>query len=269
MRLLAATLAVVAAACFGGDEGDGEEAAQAVASAVETSGELARLIAPLQATPDLQGLPPLQAIQAKIDDAATKFRQLVTNDGCLAVTKSPGSLAVTFTGCRFGLVFRLEGALSASVGVDLDGIGRPAVLVLRISSPGVEVIGPVRTRRLAGQLELRHVIALAGPVTADLALAFENDAGVELGLIGHAEWTVDDACATITAGGQITGTRHGTVAIAERDVHACRNTCPDAGSVELAFDRGQLLRWTYTGEGTAAVIGPRGREFEVPLACGE
>jgi hypothetical protein len=270
MRQLALTIsaALAVVACTTDDPGDSEDAAETVASAVESSSELARLTAPLQATPDLQGLPPPQAIQQKIDDAASKFRLLVANDGCLAIATTPTSIAVTFTACRFALVFRIDGSLSASVGFELDGIGRPAVLVLHLASPGLVVVGPLRSRRLAGDFTLRHPVAGVAPVIADVQLDFDNDAGAALALSAHAEWTIAGSCATVTGGGQITGTAFGAVAIAERDVHACRNTCPDAGTVELSFGRGELLRWAYTGAGTASVIGPRGRALEVPLACG-
>ncbi|HWO18151.1 MAG TPA: hypothetical protein VNO30_05225 [Kofleriaceae bacterium] len=273
---LAAALACALTACVGGgdDDDEGERDAQAVgqvATALDAGGELSRLLVPLEASADLGLLGPDVARVRKVQSAITAFRALVANSTCLGVaTDGATFLDLTFNACRIAFVLTLDGALHAGVAIEAVG-GTPSAVVVSLSSPGLSLAGPVRTRRMAGELTLRHPIRqLGAPVEldAELQVSADDDAPVTASL--GAAWTVSGDCVTITAGAQLSGELLGSlgpIALSGDGVQRCREECPTAGSVELSYGRGKLLAWTYTGAGTAIVMGPRGKRVEVPLAC--
>jgi len=271
---LAFALSLALSAC-GGDDGDGSDDALAVsnvAAALDSGSELSRLVAPLQASADLGGLTGDAARARKIQNAIQSFRGLVTNPLCVRIaTDTLTFLDVSFEACRIGLLFTLEGSLHAGVAIELAG-ALPSALVVTVTIPSLELTGPLRSRRLAGTVELRQAIPPAGaPVELTGDLRFVNDAGAELSLSLGAEWTVANDCVTFTGGAQLSGDLPGassSIALSGEQIQSCRNQCPTSGSVELAYGQGKLLAWTYTGASTVTVIGPRGKRVEVPLACG-
>jgi hypothetical protein len=277
---LAAALALACAlpACAGGDgddgDSDGEGDARAVgqvAAALDAGGELSRLFVPLEASADLGLLGPDVARARKVQNAITAFRALVANPTCLGiVTDGATFLDLTFDACRIALVLTLDGALHAGVAIESAG-GTPTAVIVSVSTPGLALAGPLRTRRLAGELELRHPIRqLGAPVELDGDLQLSADDNPPVTASIGAAWTVTGDCVKITAGAQLAGELLGPIgpiALSGDGVQRCRDECPTAGSVELSYGRGKLLAWTYTGAGTAIVIGPRGKRVEVPLAC--
>jgi hypothetical protein len=274
VRPVGVCLALVLAACGDdGADGDGELAAEQVASAIDSGSELARLVVPFEATPDLGGLTRVLAIARKVEDAIAKLHMFVANDSCLTVaTDHPTFVEAAFAECRFAAVLRLDGSIRADVDVETSGAAIPIKLLVNVVSPGLTVTGPVRSRHLAGRFVLRHPITPGTmPVELEGRIDFDNDAGDMLSLSTTSEWTVAASCVTLTGGGEITGAALGSlgpIATSTRGVHVCRSACPDAGMVELSHGRGALLQWTYTGDDTAIVVGPRGTQLEVPLSCG-
>ena len=271
---VAAALALALAACTdgGGDSAEDDAAAAGnVAAALDSGGELSRLVVPLQASSDLGVLGPAAARARKVQSAITAFRGLVANPLCVTVvTDTLTFLDVTFDGCRVGLVFTLDGSLRAGVAIEATG-GVPSGLVVAVTIPSLTLVGPRRTRRLAGELELRQAILPQGaPVEVDGDLRFAIDGGAELLLSLGAEWTVATDCVTLTGGAQLSGDGLGAlgpIALSGERFQSCREQCPTAGSVELSYGLGSVLEWTYTGGSTVTVIGPRGKRVTVPLAC--
>jgi hypothetical protein len=266
-------------ACSGddgaGDDGGEDDALAAgnVAAALDSGSELSRLVVPLEASPDLGGQGPDVARALKVANAIAAFRGLASNPLCVRVTTDNTTfLDVTFDRCRIGLLFTLDGSLHAGVAIESAG-GLPSRLAVSVAIPSLVLTGPVHSRRLSGAFELRHAILPQGaPVELEGDLRFATETGGEVALALGAEWTVANNCVTFTGGAQLSGDLLGPVgpiALSGEDVRGCRNQCPTAGSVELSYGHGKLLTWTYTGESTVTVSGPRGRRVEVPLACGD
>ena len=271
-------LALALAACNDGDGADAEDAADDViaagnvAAALDSGSELSRLVVPLEASPDLGGLGPDVARALKVANAIVAFRALATNPLCMKVsTDNATFLDVTFDRCRIGLLFTLDGSLRAGVAIETAG-GLPSRLAVSVAIPSLALSGPAMSRRLSGEFVLRQAIPPQGaPVEFEGDLRFATETGGEVALALGAEWTVANNCVTFTGGAQLSGGLLGPVgpiALSGEDVRGCRNQCPTAGSVELSYGRGNLLAWTYTGESTVTVTGPRGKRVEVSLACG-
>jgi hypothetical protein len=272
-------LALALSACSGDDGDDSADtaddalAAGNVAAALDSGSELSRLVVPLEASPDLGGQGPDVARALKVANAIAAFRVLATNPLCVRVaTDNATFLDVTFDRCRIGVLFTLDGSLHAGVAIESAG-GVPSRLAVSVAIPSLVLSGPALSRRLSGEFELRQAIPPQGaPVELEGDLRFATETGGEVALALGAEWTVVNNCVTFTGGAQLSGGLLGPlgpIALSGEGVRGCRNQCPTAGSVELSYGRGKLLTWTYTGESTVTVSGPRGRRVEVPLACGD
>jgi hypothetical protein len=269
---MAAALALAACTDDGDRAEDDTAAAGHVAAALDSGSELSRLFAPLQASSDLGGLGPDAARARKVQAAVLAFIALAASPLCVTVmTDSLTYLDVTFKGCRVGLIFTLDGSLRAGVAIEATG-GVPSALVATVTMRDLTLAGPQHTQRLAGEVELRQRISPQGaPAELTGDLRFSVDREPELALSFGTQWTVVNDCVTLTGGAQLSGEALGAlgpIALSGDRVQSCRDQCPTAGSVELAYGHGSLLEWTYTGASTVSVIGPRGKRVEVPLACG-
>jgi hypothetical protein len=271
---LALALGLALGACVE-DPADGGDtlAAGNVAAALDAGGELSRLVVPLEASADLGLLDPTAARARKVQNAIDAFRALVADPACVKVTTDNLTyLDVTFDRCRIALLLSLDGSLRASVAIEVAGV-TPVGVVGSVTIPSLVLTGPLRSRRLSGELELHHRISpLGAPVELDGELRVSPDGAGELSLSLGAAWTVTGDCVSLTAGAELSGAplgELGPIALSGEGVRVCRNACPTAGSVELSYGRGALLAWTYTGASTVSVIGPRGKRVEVPLACGD
>jgi hypothetical protein len=268
-------LAFALGACPGDDDTEAQDelAASHVAAALESGGVLARVVVPLEASVDLGGLNPDQARVAKILSARDSFRAL--NPLCVQVaTDLLTYVDVQFDRCRIlplALGVTIDGSLRAELSVEPAG-GLAGRLVVSVRIASLEVTGPRRSRRLSGEFQLRHTIPPQGaPVefTGELQSADETGAAVAVSL--GASWKVDNGCVTFNGGAHLEGDLLGAlgpIALSGEQIQTCRNQCPTAGSVELAYGSGSLLVWTYTGADTVTLIGPRGKRVEVALACG-
>jgi hypothetical protein len=276
-RRTAIWLLLALSACSGDDGppddgGDGARAVRSVADALDSGSELSRLVAPLQARAGLEGMTPDAARAAKIADAVASFGLLFGNPTCMTVATTPASLDVTFTRCRFALfpLFTLDGALHAGVTIEAVG-GVPSRLEVAVRIPSLALAGPLLSRRLAGELELRQAIPpQSAPVEFEGALEYMNDGSAELALSFGAAWTVKDDCVTFTGGAQLSSEllgELGPIALSGDDIQSCRDKCPTAGAVELSYGRGKVLEWMYTGADSVSVRGPRGTQLEVALPC--
>lgn len=269
---LALVLVPALVACTEDDGGDGALATDTVAAALDASSELSRLVAPLEASPDLGGLVPDVARALKIQNAIGSFRALVADPACVEVaTDNLTFLDVTFERCRIALVLALDGSLRAGLAIEAAA-GLASRLVVAVTIPGLVLDGPRRSRRLSGELELRQAIPpLGAPVELAGELGFAADGGAERRLAFGAESVVTGTCVSFTGAGQISGDQLGElgpIALSGQQIQGCRDQCPTSGSVELSYGRGTLLAWTYTGAEIASAIGPRGKRVEVPLGCG-
>lgn len=268
-----ARLACVALALAGcADDADptplDTQASEHVAAAVVSTAELARLVQPLEASPDLMTTPDAPT---QIAAADTAFRALVANPGlCLTITTTSSTIRAVFRNCLVALVFRLNGELNASVVVANNTVEST------VSTLGLTLSSTAGSSTLAGTFVLRQPIPTgSAPVEFEGDVEFSNSAGGELTLLLAAQWTVtrvgERSCVDLTGGAELSGNILGElspISLAGDGVRVCRNECPSAGHVELSYGRGELLVWDYDGTDTTTVIGPRGKTLDVALSCG-
>ena len=260
----------------GADDGDTTEqdtlSTKQTASAVDSGGNLARLMVPLQADSRLFGLNPPEAVARKIADASADLRSRVTNLGCIAInTDSLTYLDVTFDQCGIFLVGTLDGNISVRLVVEP---GPPSRLVLSIGSEGLTLTTPQHVFSLRGLFELRQDIladATPAPVEFDGDIHFTTDGNPTLDLTAFATWTTANNCVELTGGANLSGNALGAIApiaLSAERVQRCDDQCPTGGDIELSWGTGNLLGWTYDGDATVTVTGPRGKRLDVTLPCG-
>ena len=266
------------AACGPTDDDDDAVAVSQVASAFDAAGDLARVVVPLEAAPGLDSLTPSAAEMAQVSAADLAFRALVPplQRSCITSSTTANSLTIAFRSCRIFLgLFELDGSLSATVQIDVDGDGRPNRITTRVSSSSMTLSGPAHTRSLAGSFALSQPIP-AGEipvhVEGDLEVTVDNEPAVALSVT--ADWEVERAgadgnCVTFTGGADLSAASlaGSPIALSGQSIVACRDACPQSGTAQLSYGRGTLLAWDYSGSDTAVVTGTRGASFEVALPC--
>jgi hypothetical protein len=269
---LCLALAFAPGACAGDDEerADDTLAADHVATALDSSSELSRLVVPLEVSGNL-GPDAILARQRKVMEAAAAFDALDGIRDCVDVaTDNATYVDVTFRSCLIAFL-TFDGRLRADVAID-PPVGLPSRVVVTVTLTDLTLTGPLRSRRLDGEVVLRHaILPLGSPVELEGELQVAPDGGPALTASLGAAWTVNDGCVTLTGGAQLSGAplgELGPIVLSGERIQGCRNQCPTSGSVELSYGAGKLLGWTYTGADVATVIGPRGKRVEVALPCG-
>jgi len=136
--------------------------------------------------------------------------------------------------------------------------------------PQARFVGPLEFRAPFDPSELMRWETFPGFV-------LQGPVGLSFDTLSTASWAVDDdKCITLDFGARLTPQQRedeldeliGDVVIAARGVRHCPLSCADEGEVQLTFGTGQVLGWSYEGESSIVVQGPRGREVEVSLSCG-
>ena len=282
MRRAAAVLfAIVGAAC-------GEEPLEPLdtSAAVETGAlvsgqsEMAAVLTPLEAPDILETTSIALAPQVAAESIEALFRAEVGLDACLTVDTDLSSfIDITFNNCglgRFGLA-RIDGSINAGIGFEIDtcNVGDcPTVMILELDLAALRISGAGGDRfvEIDGAATLRDPIAVDAPSTIAGDFAITTHRG-SASLVTETTYAVGaDDCVSLASEARAeidgAGAELGLVAFAATGVERCPQSCPRTGDVEISYDAGALLAWSYTGEPTVAVIGPRGKEAEVALACG-
>jgi hypothetical protein len=115
---------------------------------------------------------------------------------------------------------------------------------------------------VSGSWQVRDPFSPSAPMSWDGQTQIVGPYGHVTNLRTTASWINDGVCTTLI---ELDGT-YGLTGVTADNVHRCAGTCADTGSVSITF-LGATLSWTYNGNGTATVTGPRGREFVITLAC--
>jgi hypothetical protein len=271
--LLSTACLVCPVACSEPDQTavDDELATVQVASALDGTGDVARLVKPLEATTDLGGLLEAETRAQKIADAIAAFETAASPAGCLSVeTDGSTYIELTYDGCRtlLGLV-TITGGLLATL--EIEGDLLPTAIVFEVSSDGLTWQGPLRATTLSGAFRTRHPIAADQPVEYTGDLDFSRDDGATLSVSSDATWTVTGACVVdLDGSAHLSGSvvEHiAPVGLSATGVARCRQECPTTGAVQVAYGRGNLLAWSYTGADQAEVTGPQGKQVTVELPC--
>jgi hypothetical protein len=276
-----ALLVLTLAACGGDPSLDDEEVsvAQETGALVTGSAQLQTILEPFQAPAALADTSVNLAGRLTIEAIELALGRDTSRPGCLTVdTDLLTFIEATFDNCGAGALdlARLDGSIRADIGFQTTACAAglcPEVLELelafsdlRVSGPGgaqfVEIDGTASTSdpigegdtTLSGDLDFESPRGLA---SFDLDTRFRTDAA-------------DCVTATTTAHALVEGSGglSADIAYDARGVVRCPGECPSAGEVEMSFGAGSLLAWSYTGEATVSVIGPRGKEADVALACG-
>jgi hypothetical protein len=250
-----------------------EQASTEVATALDSSGELARLVQPLEVGPDLGGdivtarMRQLVKAQATFDDLDGPIRDCIDSDLDAAMTR----LTVAFRDCTIAFFVKIDGTIVADVDVEADGNGAPA-FVRSTVTVDLTFQGPFARRSLNGSFTLRQPVQMGAPVEFDGDVAYSDSLGGMLNLKAGATWTVTQApvCVNLSGGAELSGAslgELGPISLAGDEIRRCQDQCPSQGHVELSYGRGNLLAWDYTGQDTAVVRGPRGKVVTVKLPC--
>lgn len=264
-----------------GDQDPGDVAVDEATSAVAASFDMVGVSDSFAASDALAGLPVGLARARALLDARVALLASVRDRGCVTVeTDEETYIEVTYDACPAGL-FRLteiDGSLRAELGFETAPCGLaqcPTAVRFTLSTPYLRIgsrIGPRFTELVDGAWDLHDPVAPGAPTTWVSEYSVRNHLRRSLSLRSRASWAVEDTCASLDLEAQLQVRDREdlqVVAASARGVRRCAGQCPSAGAVRVAYGRGEVLGWTYTGMDTALVTGPRGRSFEVALPCGE
>jgi hypothetical protein len=279
---LAAALALAGAGCDepAPDE-DGlvvEETSSAVASSLDLT-----TISDSFAAPALLALIPVDLARPRmILEARSALLSSVGNPLCVQVesmdTETSAYVEVIYDNCPGGLLWLLEidGSLRADLEFDTAPCGTstcPTAVRFTLSTDYFRVGSRFGDRfaEIAGSWSLYDPLALGAATEWDSEFRVSNHRGSSLSMFSRASWAVAGDCVSLDFDGELEIDRRmdlQVISASAEGVVQCRDECPSEGSVRMAYGRGRILAWDYTGADTVRVTGPRGRRFDVALPCG-
>ncbi|MEZ4400568.1 MAG: hypothetical protein R3B06_11150 [Kofleriaceae bacterium] len=256
---------LAAGACV---EAEGDAEAEQASLVVESTADatvVTRLVTVDAAA--VAGRPVAEAFPALVDALTARLGADLTAPACAQVTSDQRSyVEVTFDRCTGprGLA-ELTGTVRAEVNLVTTPCGPTAcvaALDYRVATTGLTV----NATALDGAWTVRAPLATSAGATyqwdGELTIAGPRRT---VHATSSAQVTLADGCASYAATATLTGAAR-AITVAAVGVTRCLDACPTAGTVTVGATRGELS-WTYRGDGTATVTGPRGREFDVTLAC--
>jgi hypothetical protein len=282
MRRLAILTALVAAGCGGPSdlEPEIELAAQQALLGVEGSLHATQLMGPFQPALRLTRLPIEEVREQALADVLETFELAVQGDACLELeTDAETFVELAFDACAFGLLglLRVDGTLRADLELEVEpcAAGSCAVAVsYEVRAIELAIGNPRAPRSLVidGTWAYRAELDRAGAQTLVNEVSYTGPAGNRLQISSEATWTVDGPCVNVWSDGRIDLVDDGDallggIAASMDGVRRCGAQCPERGEVYLAFARGDVVTWTYTGEDVVTVRAPGGREADVQLDC--
>jgi hypothetical protein len=209
--------------------------------------------------------------------ASVANRLCVTVDTVDSATET--YVAVTYDDCPAGLLrlIELDGSLRARLELETAPCGTtecPTAVRFTLSTEYLRIGSRFGTffTEMEGEWSLHDPLSPGLPTAWDSRYSVRNHLEHSLDLRSRASWLVEGLCVTLNVDADFQVTQREdlrTIAASARDVMQCLGECPSAGVVQIAYGRGKILAWAYTGMDTALVTGPRGRDFEVALPCGE
>jgi len=279
---LAAALALVGVGCGepAPDE-DGlvvEETSSAVASSLDLT-----LISDSFAAPALLALLPVELARPRmLLEARSALLASVGNPLCVQVetmdTETSAYVEVVYDNCPGGLLWLLEidGSLRADLAFETAPCGTstcPTAVRFTLSTEYFRVGSRFGDRfaEIEGSWSLYDPLAPGLATEWDSEFGVSNHRGSSLRMFSRASWAVAGGCVSLDFDGELEIDRRAdlqVISASAEGVVQCRNECPSQGSVRMAYGRGRILAWDYTGADTALVTGPRGQRFDVALPCG-
>lgn len=279
---LAAALALSGAGCDEPVRDQDETVVDETSSAVASSLDLTE-ISDSFAAPALLALFPVEVARTQmIMEARSALLASVVNPLCVQVetmdTETSAFVQVVYDNCPGGLfgLLEIDGSLRADLAFDTAPCGAnlcPTAVRFTLSTDYFRVGSRFghRFAEIEGSWSLYDPLAPGEAMEWDSELQVSNHRGSSLRLFSRASWAVEGGCVTLDFDGELEIDRRAALQVisaSAEDVVQCRDECPSQGRVRMAYGRGRILAWDYTGANTAEVTGPRGRRFEVALPCG-
>lgn len=281
--LAAVLVAALTAGCTEPLEADEDvvvdESSHALAASLDLVG-----IADNFKAPDLLSLLPVGVARTRIlADARNALLGSVGNQPCVSVetgeTETEAYVAVTYDECPAGLfrLIELDGSLRAELAFETAPCGTaqcPTAVRFTLQMDALRIASRFGAffAEMDGELSLYDPLQAGMPTEWDSRYSVRNHLDHSLSLNSHASWQVEGVCVAFDVDVDFQVQQREdlqTIAASARDVVQCLGQCPSNGEVRIAYGRGKILSWEYTGTNTALVTGPRGRSFEVALPCGD
>lgn len=277
-----AALALIGAGC--GEPAPDEDGlvVEETSSAVASSLDLTTISDSFAASPLLALIPMELARPRMLLEARAALLASVGNPLCVQVetmdTETSAYVEVVYDNCPGGLLWLLEidGSLRADLAFETAPCGTntcPTAVRFTLSTDYFRVGSRFGDRfaEIEGSWSLYDPLALGEATEWDSEFRLSNHRGSSLSMFSRASWAVAGGCVNLDFDGELEIDRRAdlqVISASAEGVVQCRNECPSAGSVRMAYGRGRILAWDYTGADTARVTGPRGRRFDVALPCG-
>ncbi len=192
-----------------------------------------------------------------VDEAAEEIESDVESAGCLTVSHEEDATIFEFDECvgRLGFL-SMTGTLEVAESTEGEVVTYDlSTDELYLNHWEIEGDWQVTANRSAEEYTWQGSVSVTGPH------------GWEVQKQASADWSWDGTCKTFSAASEVEGRRGQTRTVEVDEVTRCQGECPSAGSVEVTFPGGATLSWTYNGDDTATVTGPRGGVFDVTLPC--
>lgn len=261
-RLLAAAVAL--AGCDPADEA--EAVARDALAAVDGSSAQLSLHDGLLGLVDLRGVAVALAPQQVIAQVEAGLADDLADPDCLALaTDRAAYLELGFTDCRYRGV-RVDGGLRIDL-VAEDGVcdGAPCVVATRYTTRLTRLtVGRAAFRDATSTLRIPTARLEPRSYTAEAALT--DAEGREIALRHEIAWVRKLGCVHADLGAEFTVDGR-PISVGVAGAVVCGDACPRAGDVQIAWDSGEALAWSFTDAPELVVRGPRGREFTVTRTC--
>lgn len=269
--ILMCALLTAAVACGSADEADDTLATEQVSAAVVNSADLARLVQPLDGSDALATLGDAELVRQKIEDAIDAYQRALIRPDCMSVdTDFSSFVELVFDDCQT-LFVDLDGSLRAELSIDRTAI--PARLEFELSTAPLDRLAVATRQREViytdSSFTTRFAVLGAAPVEffGDLTITEGNKT---LEVSADASWTVTNSTVTLSAGAQVSGSATGelgTISASVENLVRDPEQCPASGDVQVSYGAGVFLQWSYTGDDSVTVLGPQGKQLDVPLDC--
>ncbi len=283
MRRIAAMLALAAAAAAcdeSAPDPEIETAARQSMLGIEGSLHSTQFMGPFQPDLRLAQLPVAEARAEALADVVESYARAVQREECLELHSDDETyVELLFEDCQFGLLGRLQidGALRADLDLETEPCDAGtcvAAVIYDVQVSELEISGRFQAGGLVIDGGWTYRAALGGDREQELSsdVSYTGPLGNRLHIDADVSWAIDGPCVTASSEARKTVLDDtddvlGALAVSVEGVRRCGAQCPEAGTVYLAFARGDVVTWTFTGSDVVTVQAPGGREVDVELDC--
>jgi hypothetical protein len=273
--------AATAAGCDdGGLDPQLEAATEQAVLGVEGSLREAQFLEPFQPGAALASLSLDEARRRALTDVIETFELGVQRAACLGLDTDESSyVQLEFDECQVGLFgrFVIDGSIRGELELEVSPCGaeeclEAVVYQLVVDALEIRLWRDPRGLVIDGDWTYRASVEPGGQIRLVGETRYTGPLGNQLHIASDIAWHPDGVCVTLSGDSRIealddSDATLGSMAISSTGVERCGGQCPVAGTVFLAFGRGDVLTWTYTGDELVSVEAPGGQRLDVALAC--